>query len=256
VTTKRKSPRRKLKRSQMHWPQGSDEKAMRDDLARELLSVCMTALQAYGLDRNKLIEFAREAARNLGQSSNCATEVLAEALQLGEVISRWGEDSAYLDASGRPAVLSVSGRKPSFATLANEYFPKRSVTDIVSLGCRARVIEKVGIGKVAQLNNIVLFTGNSFLQLAHSVRTIRWFLATANFNRHVNPEHVVGWPDREAHVEISEKDFAEFVRIVRPQISGLIEMSNRWLCRHSARNRNPRLKRRVAGIQVFAFRDQ
>ena len=117
------------------------------------------------------------------------------------------------------------------------------------------MIEKVGIDKVAQLNNIVLFTGNSFLQLAHSVRTIRWFLATANFNRHVNPQHVVGWPDREAHVEISEKDFGEFVRIVRPQISGLVEMSNRWLCRRSARYRNLKLKRRVAGIQVFVFKE-
>ena len=255
MTTKSNSPRRTIKRTRMHWPQGSDEKAMRDDLARELLGVCMTALEAYGLDRSKLTELAGQAARNLGQTFNCATDVLAEALLLGEVISKWGEDSAYLDASGRPAVLNASGRKPSFATLANEYFPKRSVADIISLGCRARVIEKVGIDKVAQLNNIVLFTGNSFLQLAHSVRTIRWFLATANFNRQVNPQHVVGWPDREAHVEISEEDFSEFVRIVRPQISGLVEMSNRWLCRRSARHRNLKLKRRVAGIQVFVFRE-
>jgi hypothetical protein len=239
----------------MQWPQGSEEKAMRDHLARELLGVCMTALQAYGLDHTELIDLAGKAARDLGQPSNRATDVLAEALQLGEVISKWGEDSAYLDASGRPAVLTISGRKPSFATLVNEYFPKRSVADIISLGCRARVIEKVGIGKVAQLNNIVLFTGNSFLQLAHSVRTIRWFLATANFNRHVDPEYVVGWPDREAHVEVSEKDFAEFVRIVRPQISGLVEMSNRWLCRRAAHYKNPRLKRRAAGIQVFVLRE-
>jgi hypothetical protein len=239
----------------MHWPQGSDEKAMRDDLARELLGVCMTALQGYGLDPSKLVDLARDASHQLGQTSSRATDVLAEAIQLGEVLSKWGEDSAYLDASGRPAVLNINGNKPSFAALADEYFPTRRIADIISLGCRARVIEKVGPGKVAQLNNIVLFTGNSFLQLAHSVRTIRWFFATANFNRQVNPAHVVGWPDREAHVEISEKDFAEFVKIVRPQVSGLVEMSNRWLCRRNALHRNSRIKRRLAGLQVFVFRE-
>ncbi len=230
---------------------------MRDALARELLGVCMDALQTYGLERKRLLELVREVAGESKRQPGCATGVLSEALLLGEIITKWGEDSLFLDPSGRPAVLRIEGTRKCFAVLAKEFLPARSVADVVSLGCRARVIERIGNDKVAQLNNIVLFTGNSFLQLAHSVRTIRWFLSTAHFNRHVKPDSIVGRPDREAHVELCEEDFAEFLKIVRPQISGLVEMSNRWLSKRSSarKARVTSVNTRVSGIQAFVFRE-
>ena len=99
--------------------------------------------------------------------------------------------------------------------------------------------------------DLVLFPGNSVLTLAHTVRAVRWLLGTAHYNRQVRAESVLGFPDRSAHVEISAEDFAEFVTMVRPQISGLLEMSDRWLFQRSMNQKNRHQKKRLAGIHVL-----
>ena len=241
----------------VEWPKGAKERAVRDALAQELISVCMTALRNYGLETEGLTKLAQEVASESRPKRCYAAGLLNEAQRLAEIINKWGEDPAYLDESGLPAILKVRGN-PSFAELAKEFFPRRDVSEVIGLGCRANVLERVGPQKVARLNNIVLFTGNSALQLAHSVRTVRCFLNTADFNKRVSADAVVGRPDRAAHVEVTEKDFAEFVRVIRPQISGLVEMSNRWLCERNLRKTSAANRgntKRVAGIQVFVFRE-
>jgi hypothetical protein len=218
----------------------------------------MSALRNYGLNTEMLARLAVEVTSESRPNIRYAAKLLTEAQRLAEIVNKWGEDPDYLDDSGRPAVLKITGARRSFATLARAYFPTSEVSEVVALGCRANVVERVGLHKIARLNNIVLFTGNSVLQLAHSVRTVRCFLNTANFNKGVSADAVVGRPDRAAHVEVTEKDFAEFIEVIRPQISGLIEMSNRWLCERNSRKKKDRQnanKKRVAGIQAFVFRE-
>jgi hypothetical protein len=93
------------------------------------------------------------------------------------------------------------------------------------------------------------------LTLAHTVRTVRWLLGTAPYNRHVRSGPILGFPDRSAHVEISAGDFAEFVMMIRPQISGLLEMSDRWLFQRSRMPKSGHQKKILAGIQVFVFKE-
>ena len=52
-----------------------------------------------------------------------------------------------------------------------------------------------------------------------------------------------------------DEDFQDFVTMIRPQISSLIEMTNRWMFQRSQLARNRLKRKRVAGIQVFIFRD-
>ncbi len=234
----------------------TDARRLRDTLARELLGVCMATLQTYGLDELRLRQLVAEAAADIKGNIDTATQVLAEAQRLADTTNKWVEDPAYRDATGRPAVLCVrETSERSFAALAREFFPERAVADVVALGCRANVLERVGPDKVALLNSTVLFTGNSLPILAYSIRTVQRFLATAEFNRRANSAVLEGWPDRTSFVAVSENDFQEFVRVFRPQISGLIEMSNRWLFQRSQLARNRRKIKSVAGIQVFIFRE-
>jgi hypothetical protein len=236
-------------------PQAYDQ-TLRDALARELIGVCMATLKTYGMDSERLADLAVESAAQNSAEISRATAVLAEAQRLSEAANKWIEDPAYLDATGRPAVLSVrEGASGSFAALAHEFFPEWTVTDVVKLGCKTNVLEKVGADKVALLNSTVLFTGNSLPILAYSIRTVRRYLRTADFNRSANAAALEGWPDRTSFVSVSEDDFHEFVKIFRPQISGLIEMSNRWLFQRSRLARNRLKSKRVAGIQVFVFRE-
>jgi hypothetical protein len=236
------------------WPASAEEALRRDDLARELLGICMQALKSYGLSEARVMQLAATAANEKFPSIPCSALVLSEAEQLSEIISKWGEDPHYWDDTGRPAVLAIAGQRHCFADLAREFFPKWEVLDVVKLGCEAHVLERVGVDKVARINNIVLFTGNSALMLAHTVRTVWWYLSTAHHNRHVNAAAGVGLPDRNAHVEIAAEDFAEFASFVRPQISALIETSERWLMQRCPSPKQRRRRTKLAGIEVFVFK--
>jgi len=233
----------------------TDNQLTQNELARELIGVCLHALKTYGLRDTDLLYLAGEAAGRDSQTVSFSARLLSDAEQLAKTINRWGEDPRYLDVTGRPAVLTTAGADPCFSDLAREFFPRRNVQDVVTLGCKTHVMERVGVDMVARINSAVLFPGNSVLTLAHTVRTVRWLLGTAQYNRGVRAGPILGFPDRSAHVEISADDFAEFVMMIRPQISGLLEMSDRWLFQRSQMQKNRHRKKSLAGIQVFVFRE-
>jgi len=242
-------------RLKVQWPADSQDIVIRDALALELLTACISVLKTYGLKRQRLAELARKAVTEKAASVDSANAVLEAAQQLAEMIAKWGEHPSYLDGSGRPAVLSVNGSQPCFRSLAREFFPKYSSSDVITFGCEANAMEKIGKDKVARLNDCVVFTGNSFLILAHSVRTVRRFLSTANFNRRRGIAIAAGRPDRTSCGEISDKDFSKFIRVMRPQISDLVEMSNRWLAQRATHLGNRRKGKKVAGVQAFLFNE-
>jgi len=237
------------------WPADAQDERLRDALAQELISVCVQALKTYGLDGKRLAKMAAGTTVEASQRKSTATDVLTDADQLGHAISKWAEEPAYRDSTGRPAVLAVRDRGHSgFDKLADEFFPGWTVDDVVTLGCKANVLERVGSDKVALLNNCVLYPGNSPLILAFAIRTVRRVLHAAHFNRRVTSA-IEGWPDRAVWVEVTDEDFREFVRFIRPQLGGLLEISHRWLTRRSALPRNRRRKKRLSGIQIFVFRE-
>jgi hypothetical protein len=237
------------------WPADAYDARLRDALAQELIDVCVEGLKTFGLDGRRLATLAAKTPAATSKRRSGASQVLTDADQLGHAISKWAEDPGYSDSTGRPAVLSVrdSGRS-SFAKLAREFFPGWAVADVITLGCKANVLERVGADKVALLNNCVLFPGNSPLILAFAIRTVRRVLRAADFNRRVTSA-IEGLPDRAVWVEVSEDDFRDFIKFVRPQISGLLEISHRWLTRRSALPKNRGKKKRLAGVQMFVFRE-
>jgi len=238
------------------WPEDADDSRLCDILAGELLTVCLRALKSYGISSRRLMQLASEAAADRSRFRSRARDVLTAADRLTQAMNKWSEDPAYRDATGRPAVLALTDcSRRTFVALAREFFPGWSLNEVVSLGQKAKVLERVGKDKVALINNCVLFTGNSALILAYSIRTIRRAFCAANYNRKLKSTALDGWPDRAAWVEVSEDDFREFARFIRPQISDLMEMSNRWLFKRASLPRNRLKKKRSAGIQAFVFRE-
>lgn len=237
-------------------PQLTADQQLPELLARELIGVCMATLKSHGLPRERLAELATSAALEDSGRIESATAVLADSQSLAELTNKWVEDPAYRDVTGRPAVLSMQQRKGcSFAALSAEFFPDRTVAEVIALGCEAKVIERIGRDKVALLNSTVLFTGSSLPILAYSIRSVRRLLATAEFNRRADAAALENWPDRTSYVGVTDEDFHEFIRVFRPQISELIESSNRWLSQRAGLPRNRRKAKRIAGLQAFVFRE-
>jgi hypothetical protein len=217
----------------------------------------LEGLKPFGLDATKLAKLAVQAvAVETSGRKSIASEVLTDADRLGNAISKWGEDPAYRDTTGRHAVLSIrdSGRH-SFTKLAREFFPDWDVVEVVRLGCKNNVFERVGRDKVALLNNCVLYPGNSLLILASAVRTVRRVFRAADFNRRLKSASAEVWPERAVWVEVSEDDFRDFVGFIRPQINSIIDMSNRWLMRRSAHPKNRQKRKRLSGLQVLVYRE-
>ena len=259
MTKKKARPNRRTAnmrpRAARSWPADAHDERLRDALARELIGTCMAALKSFGLDGRKLAKLATQVTMASAKQPSTATEVWTDADQLGLAISRWAEEPAYRDTTGRPAVLSVRDAGPdSFQTLAHDFFPGWTLADVVTLGCKANVLEKVGADKVALLNNCVLSPQNSPLVLAFAIRTVRRVLQAADNNRHVKSAEE-GWPDRAVWVKVPDEDFRDFVKFIRPQIGGLLEISHRWLTRRAALPKHRRKKKRLSGIQIFVFRE-
>lgn len=249
VSRRRRVPTFKL-------PEHVSGDGLSETLGVELLSVCIAALKSYGLSSKSLKILVSRALKAEPSSLATTSRVLDDAQRLAEAVNRWGEDPEYLDETGSPALLSTIGPRPSFAALSAEYFAGRELGDVISFGCDAGVIERVSGDRVARLNNCVVLTGNSFLMLAHSVRAVRRFLATADHNRHKSTLVSEGWPDRVSYVDVSDEDFTEFIRVMRQQIVGLVEMSNRWLVHRAANSKaTKKPRKRIAGVHAFIFQD-
>ena len=97
----------------------------------------MTALQAYGLDRSKLIDLAGQAVTLKG-STPTMTRVLQDMYWMGELISEWAENPAYLDSEGRPHVIQINGSGISLKSLVQKFFAHRSVQKILEMCIRDR----------------------------------------------------------------------------------------------------------------------
>jgi hypothetical protein len=234
----------------------SGESIVLEALATELLSACMATLKTHGLSAGKLVELAARASVHKTSRKSAFSAVLAEAECLANLLNKWGENPRYRDATGRPAVLSLGKRAGcNFTALAREFFPNWSVANVAEFGAKTRVIERIGRDKVAMINSTVLFTGNAPLILAHLIRSVRRLLGTGNFNRGAGSALLEGLPDRTSIVAVSDEEFREFVKFIRPQVSDWIEMSNRWLFQRSQSTKNKGHKNREAGLQIFVFRD-
>jgi hypothetical protein len=236
----------------------SGDKIVVEALAIELLSVCMATLKTYGLSPDKLLELTARASSERAGRKSAFSAVLAEAECLADLLNKWVENPKYRDATGRPAVLPLAkgkGNAISFAALAQEFFPAWAVADVVGFGTKTRVLEKVGRDKVAMINSTVLFTGNASLILAHLIRSVRRLFGTGDFNRSARSALHQGWPDRTSIVAVSDEDFDEFVKFIRPQVSDWAEMSNRWLFQRSQSTGKKSRRKREAGLQIFVFRD-
>jgi Family of unknown function (DUF6502) len=225
-----------------------------DALATELLGVCMATLKQYGVHSSRLLALSRRTVVSAGAIPT-ASKMFQDVDQLSELANEWTENPAYVDSSGHPRILSIAGSAPSFAALVSKFFAGRRPNEILEMGCRTQILERIGKDKVGQFGGCVIFTGNPVLMLVHAIQSVRWFLSTTLANASRN---AVGraLPDRKACSLVCEEDLAEFTKAMRQPIINLVEMGNRWLSARSPRGSERPGQRAVRmGVHAYIFRD-
>ena len=223
-------------------------------LARELLSVCVAALKQYGVDSSSLTRLCRQAVEVPGKIPT-ASRLIDDADRLAVLAAEWMENSAYVDGIGRPKVLPIEGPNPSFSCLVRKHFHRRSVTDVLDIGLRTQVLERVGTAKVAQFGGCVIFAGNPNLMLVYAIQSVRSFLATTLRNAVSANASFATLPDRKAWAVVPEGCTEEFICVMRQAVINTVEMANRWLTARGA-GTNPKRGRSVKmGVHAYVFRD-
>ncbi|HTT06782.1 MAG TPA: DUF6502 family protein, partial [Steroidobacteraceae bacterium] len=207
-------------------PKAKIEKTIRSSLAKELLGVCFSSLKRQGVSTQELSRLAKEAMKTSVRLS--ASHALMHDIScLGRLISEWTENPRYIDATGRPRVLTIEGKTHSFSELARKHFVYYDVENVIQFAMKFKALERVDKQSVAHLGSCVLLTGNRMLLLSHAVRTIRWFLATSEYNG--KKTQLRPWPERQAFTELPDEKFGEFLQFMREPITNLVDMGNRWL---------------------------
>ena len=223
-------------------------------LARELLGVCAGMLADYGLSSKELRELTGSTVRPR-RDVPTAQRLFRDIAQLSELLNEWADATDYVDESGRPAILEIEGTHRCFSRLVAKYFDSRPVGEVIDLGCKTRVLERVGPNKVAQLSACVVLTGNPTLVLAHAVYSVRSFLATTRHNA-MAPAGGCILPDRKAATVLSAEDLPDFVAAMRQPTANLVEMGNRWLTRRAAEKKRTSPRKALIGIHVYVFQDK
>jgi hypothetical protein len=185
-----------------------------------------------------------------------ARQLLHDTLRLGDLAVEWAENSAFLDSSGKPAILSLDGRGATFSSLCRKYFGDQPVQSIVSLGIETKMLERVDTDKVALVSSCLMLTGQSTLMLARAVLCVRGLLEGMVNNAKAGASAVL-WPDRLACSYVKRADFDKFAAAMRPQLHDVVDQGNRWLSEHTVQNASAARDDRLAlmGVHAYVFTD-
>ena len=249
----RKSSRRRVP---SNLSSATTDAAQVEQLSTELLSVAASILNLFGVDSTKVL--ASEAIHAPATArAPFSKQLFHDALWLGELALEWSESSEYLDAAGHPKVLAIQGQGCSFSSLVGKYFEGGRTAQILELGIRTRVVERVGEDRVALINACVMLTGQPALMLARAVICVRGLLEGMVRNATDTKSDALRWPDRMACSYVPKESFGAFADAMRPQLHNVADQGNRWLSEHTVRDRSrPGLeKTALMGVHVYAFTD-
>lgn len=231
------------------------ERDVLDRLARELLGVCGQALVRFRANPGPQ---AVSTLSGFPRTAEYAARMLDDADKLSRIQTKWYRSTGYFDEDGHPKVIAVSGHAPSYEALCVECGLADEWKRLLELALTFRICSRVGRDRLMSLSEILLFTGNPPLLLAHAVLTIERFLKTVEYNAKPGRKMSESWAARTAYVNLSETEFHHFATDMRGILHDFVESSDRRLLAGVSRDESQpkkRLRRRLSGVSAFVFRD-
>jgi len=194
-----------------------------EDLAVEFYTLVRLALGELGVTRAQQRR-ALERSRRLKTPPNVSGRILRVQLGVAEILLEWSRKAPYLDAEGRPRVLSIAGPGATFESLVRRFLPSISLEEVVALACEnSEVVTRPG-NRIALLGSILVKLGDSREKyFAHAIRQIDQLLQTLLHNWHARRHSA-----EQARMErvvigiISRANLNAFVAELRPQIYDLL----------------------------------
>jgi hypothetical protein len=203
-------------------------------------------------DSLKVLSLAFESLNR--RKTNRRMQHIGHPTRYADIIAAWTRDREYVDASGKPRALSLSGPK-GFASLVQRISPGTSVHAALSVLLRFRNIRRSSDGKYHLTKPF--FYANSSSDAAFE--PIAFFLSDASATlaeilkrqqRTVKPERF--WRKVES-VSVSDSIAKKFAAFARERSYIFLEELDDWLEAHRDGSARTSRKRRRIGLGLFSI---
>ena len=220
--------------------------------AQDLFDLAVRTLVGAGHSPGEIVRQFEVSMSRLGRAPRAQALPMPYVADFAHILSLWYTDPAYLDASSRPARLTVQGRGISLAALIRRVLPKAQVMEIVTLLQRSRAIVRRG-NRYLPTSRTVVWPREPWNTRAHAL------LAAVNLLRTV--EHNLACrsaADRllqrvAANPAIPVRVVPAVQRRFNREAQDLLKRMDTYLAHHEVPQGSERTTR--VGLGVFAFED-
>jgi hypothetical protein len=171
----------------------------------------------------------------------------------GNVLCRWMEDPKFVDESGQPRIIPVSGSPVSFTALVKQVIPGGDAKECLDGLLKMRSVARIGSRRVRLRSSVTIYSTNGatfvegiLLSIRELLRTVAWNLSEQNksgkpplFQRGVTG------------VEIAEDDLEDLLRMVNTHGMNLLETFNGWVIQRAELLKRRKLARKPRAIQPY-----
>src|SRR5271156_3171830 len=224
-------------------PAGKEKDQLLLELAQEWQKMTIETMERFGVSREAQMLVYRRALKGLGGKDLPSKRLMEKSYAIADLLRSWRREPRYVDAHGSPRVLPMRGRGASLETLAKKFVPEMSLSEVVTVITRHGEATAYLGDKVALLGgSAVIAPKTAEVMLAHLLTRIRRISKTLLHNASV-PEGTKGLGRFERHVfgVLSEREFTEFARMIRPQLQDLCDRADSSLglatCKKTGRKR-------------------
>ncbi len=189
-------------------------------------------LSAVGLSERELAAICAHHYQMIRHRRRKTLKVVVRNIRYPDIITRWVTHPQYQDV-GKPAVLNVYGRSPSFASLVRETDKSLSPPEVIKDWRRAKIIRMAGTQRVELLERFVPTRSGNEFDLQFLATMTSDFLRAHEYNILVGKHRGRGLFQRLAHsYDVHPKVAQRFNSFAREQAALLLESIDDWLARH------------------------
>jgi hypothetical protein len=222
-------------------------------LVQEWQQMTIESMEGVGVSRKEQMVTYRRASRGVGSKERPSTRLMERTSAIADLLSSWRRDRRYVDPDGSPRVLPVKGKGASLESLARKFVPEMSVSEVLTAITRHGEATIYRGDKVALVGGSVVLTPKTAeMTLAMMVTRIRRICKTLLNNASLPEESKDGRFERHVFGVLSEREFNEYARVMRPRLQDFCDFAESGL--ELAADRKGR-KRKACGIGIFVFRD-
>ena len=184
------------------------------------------------------------------------------ASSIGELLTWWHQDPAYLDNLGNPAPLKLRGRRPSFRSLVQRALPEMDASDLLGELSRLGAVTVDGNGFIHVHMRSLSAYEDKRLAIQHTLTSLNGFIKTLrhNLNSAVSNSdqlfHRIAW-----NSEFDGREIPALKIRVKRHGQSFLESFDNWLIRKSLpqsrrRNRHTGYAKVSIGVYLSVEKDQ